>query len=91
MNYYGGLCLDGKDSIPEEYKDLLYIGENVIIKTGTVLAGDGFGYHFPSMEHKEHRHGVQIHDSVHSSFPCYNVSATLWARTIRSRFCLVNP
>lgn len=70
MNYYGGLCLDGKDVIPDEYKDLLYIGNNVIIKTGTILCGDGFGYHFPSMEHKEHRHGVQIHDSVHIGSLC---------------------
>ncbi|MFM7797058.1 MAG: DapH/DapD/GlmU-related protein [Candidatus Nitrosotenuis sp.] len=56
--------------IPSSYKPILYIGKDVIIKTGTVLCGNGFGYHFPSMVHKEHRHGVQIHDSVHIGSNC---------------------
>ncbi len=68
--YFGGLSLDGLKEIPESYKSILYIGKDVIIKTGTILCGDGFGYHFPSMIHKEHRHGVQIHNGVHIGSCC---------------------
>lgn len=69
-SYYGGVCLDGLNEIPDNYKSILYIGKDVIIKTGTVLCGDGFGYHFPSLVHKEHRYGVQIHDKVHIGSNC---------------------
>ena len=63
----GGICLDFYDKIPEPYKSILYIGKNVMIKTGTVLCGEGF--HFERDENQElhftkHKHGLQIHDNV---------------------------
>ena len=63
----GGICLDFYDKIPEPYKSLLHIGKNVMIKTGTILCGEGF--HFSrkednTLEFTEHKHGVQIHDNV---------------------------
>jgi UDP-3-O-[3-hydroxymyristoyl] glucosamine N-acyltransferase len=70
MDYRGGICLDSYEEVPENYKDVLYIGKNVIIKSGTILAGDGFGYTWPALLHKEHRHGVQIHENVHIGSNC---------------------
>ena len=63
----GGICLDFYDKIPEPYKSLLYIGKNVMIKTGSILCGEGF--HFERDENQElhftkHKHGLQIHDNV---------------------------
>ena len=63
----GGICLDFYDKIPEPYKSLLYIGKNVMIKTGSILCGEGF--HFERNENQElhftkHKHGLQIHDNV---------------------------
>jgi len=63
----GGICLDFYDSIPEPYKSILYIGKNVVIKSNTILCGEGF--HFKRQEDKtlkftEHKHGVQLHDNV---------------------------
>jgi UDP-3-O-[3-hydroxymyristoyl] glucosamine N-acyltransferase len=63
----GGICLDFYDKIPEPYKSLLYIGKNVMIKTGTILCGEGF--HFSrkednTLEFTKHKHGLQIHDNV---------------------------
>jgi len=63
----GGICLDFYDKIPEPYKSLLHIGKNVMIKTGSILCGEGF--HFERDENQElqftkHKHGLQIHDNV---------------------------
>ena len=46
----GGICLDGYDSIPKPYDKYLHIGTNVMIKTGTILCGEGF--HFTRREGK---------------------------------------
>ena len=40
----GGICLDFYDKIPEPYKSLLHIGKNVMIKTGSILCGEGFHF-----------------------------------------------
>lgn len=80
MNYTGGLCLDGMDSIPQNYKDYIYMGKNVIIKTGTILAGDGFGYN-SDLSHKEHGHGIQIKDNVHIGSLC-TIDRGRWRDTI---------
>ena len=70
---YGGICLDGLKKIPENYRDILHIGKNVFIKSGTILAGEGF--HFRRDEYNKliftpHRHGVQILDDVHVGSHC---------------------
>lgn len=69
MDYYGGLCLDGQKEIPQNYKDLIHIGKNVIIKTGTIICGDGFQYD-KNLLHIEHQNGVQIGDNVHIGSLC---------------------
>ena len=62
----GGICLDGYDSIPKPYDKYLHIGTNVMIKTGTILCGEGF--HFTRRDGKlmfnTHNHGVDIQDDV---------------------------
>ena len=70
---FGGICLDGLKKIPEEYRDILHIGKNVFIKSGTILAGEGF--HFRRDEYNKliftpHRHGVQILDDVYVGSHC---------------------
>lgn len=37
-SYYGGVCLDGLNEIPDNYKSILYIGKDVIIKTERCFA-----------------------------------------------------
>lgn len=70
---YGGICLDFYKEIPKNYKDIIHIGKNVFIKSGTIIGGEGF--HFERQEDNTlkftpHRHGVQIHDDVHIGSHC---------------------
>ena len=62
----GGICLDGHDTIPEPYSKYLHIGKNVMIKTGTILCGEGF--HFKKVDGKQvfntHNCGVDIQEDV---------------------------
>jgi UDP-3-O-[3-hydroxymyristoyl] glucosamine N-acyltransferase len=62
----GGICLDGYDTIPEPYNKYLHIGKNVMVKTGTILCGEGF--HFKKIKGKQtftpHNFGVEIQDDV---------------------------
>lgn len=63
----GGICLDFFDKIPKEYKDFLYIGKNVFIKSGTIICGEGFRFDRKedgTLEFIKHKHGLQIHDNV---------------------------
>ena len=72
MSRLGGICLDFYESVPEEYQDFLHIEKNVIIKTGTVLCGEGFHYERKNgtLVFTPHHHGVQIKESVHIGSNC---------------------
>lgn len=64
---YGGICLDFYKEIPSGYKKILKIGKNTVIKSGTILAGDGF--HFTRDENgvlnfTEHKKKLIIGDNV---------------------------
>lgn len=76
-DYYGGMCLDSLKEIPDSYKDLLYIGKNVIIKSGTILCGDGFEYD-SNLKHISHRNGLQIGDNVHIGSLCTIDRGIFW-------------
>ena len=63
----GGICLDDCKEIPDEYKEYITIGDNVIIMTGTVLAANGFGFVRDDdgvLHHRPHEFGVTIGDGV---------------------------
>ena len=47
----GGICLDDYDKVPSPYDKYLKISKNVMIKTGTILCGEGF--HFERREGKQ--------------------------------------
>ena len=76
-DYYGGVCLDSLDEIPQNYKDILTIGKNVIIKTGTILCGDGFEYD-ANLKHISHQNGLQIGDNVHIGSLCVIDRGIFW-------------
>ncbi len=63
----GGICLDGLKEIPDDYKEYITIGKDVIIMTGTILASNGFGFTRDEqgvLHHREHNFGVVIEDGV---------------------------
>jgi len=67
--FYGGINLDHHESIPKEYESILHIGKNCIIGSGTILAGNGFGYK-SNGKHKPHHKGLIINDNVHIHYNC---------------------
>ena len=62
----GGICLDDYDKVPSPYDKYLKISKNVMIKTGTILCGEGFN--FERREGKlyfnTHNFGVEIQEDV---------------------------
>jgi UDP-3-O-[3-hydroxymyristoyl] glucosamine N-acyltransferase len=80
----GGLCLDGLKEIPDEYKEIISIGERVFIKTGTILGGNGFGFTRDDngiLHHKPHNFGVIISDDVWIGSNC-TIDRGRWRDTI---------
>lgn len=79
--YKKGLRYEGK--IPKEYSLHLSIGDNVVIKSNTILAGEGFGYD-KQLRHRPHLFGLIIQDKVHIGSNC-TLDRGRWRDTIIGR------
>lgn len=71
--FYGGINLDLYTDIPKEYQSILHIGKNCIIGSGTILAGNGFGYEKTNKriwKHKDHKKKLIINEGVTIHYNC---------------------
>jgi len=83
LGLLGGICLDNYKRIPKPYDRILSIGKGVMIKTGTILCGEGF--HFSRFDDRKlyfnkHNFGVEIGDDIWIGSNC-TIDRGRWRHT----------